>query len=174
MNKSYALLLVAICSSLFFPFCKKDKYDLYSPPEGNKLTCRINGMKWSATEIDAGFSLDPPDTYYFRLWATNNNKNETVEIYFNKPYSQQKRVFNQNTESWYYTLYPKDYGYFHRNGEFGNSETYMTNSIDTGYCNITYMDSVKLWIKGVFAFKARDPVTNKTITITDGYFERVQ
>jgi hypothetical protein len=33
---------------------------------------------------------------------------------------------------------------------------------------------VNLRIKGVFAFKARDEYTGKTITITDGYFEGVQ
>lgn len=56
----------------------------------------------------------------------------------------------------------------------GKNETYITNAIDTGYCKITYMDSINLRIKGIFAFRAKDPRTNKTIIVTDGYFERTQ
>jgi hypothetical protein len=106
--------------------------------------------------------------------AHNNKSLETIEIYLNTPYSLLKMHFNQNTLRWYYTAEPKYYGFFHHSDGFDNNEDYITNAVDTGYCTITYMDSVNLRIKGVFAFKARDEYTGKTITITDGYFEGVQ
>jgi hypothetical protein len=174
--KKTTLLFLAVCLLLFSFSCKKEKekIDLYSTPTTNKLTCKINGKFWQATEVSAGFSLLPPDKYYFRLWALKENSSEFIEIYFNKPYSVLERKFDQNTLSWYYTSSPRDYGYFHRYNGFGNSEDYITNSTDTGYCTITYMDSVNLRIKGIFAFKARDTYTGKTIIVSDGYFEGVQ
>lgn len=165
---------------LVLPQCKKDaveRGDLYSPPTTNKVTCRINGQKWEANKIRTGFSIRTFDNReYYRLYAIKETEQgyESIEIYLNKPYSLKERKFNQATESWYHTAYPKDYGYFHRYTGWGNSETYITNAVDTGYCTITYMDSVGLRIKGVFAFTAKDDYTGKIIRITDGYFEGVQ
>jgi hypothetical protein len=176
MEKSKFLLFALYLLLLFSFSCKKEKesVDLYSVPKTNKVTCKINGKNWQANEISPGFSLAPPDKYYFRLYALKENAREFIEIYFNKPYSQLERKFNQNTLSWYHTSLPKDYALFHRYDGFGNSEDYITNAVDTGYCTITYMDSINKNIKGIFAFKARDEYTGKTITITDGYFEGVQ
>lgn len=176
--KKATYLFVAGCLVLFSFSCKKEreqKVDLYSVPRTNKVTCKINGRNWQANEILPGFSLRVSNnSQYYQLWAHNNNTRETIEIYLNTPYSVLQRHFNQNTLSWYYTADPKDYGYFHRSDGFGNSENYITNGIDTGYCTITYMDSVNKDIKGIFAFKARDEYTGKTVTVTDGYFEGVQ
>jgi hypothetical protein len=169
--------IVVFSTLLISSGCKKEKekIDLYSMPSINKVTCKINGKNWQATEIITGFSIRTFDNYqYYHLNAYNKNTLESIEIYLNTPYSVLQRHFNQNTLSYYYTAYPKDYGFFDRYLGLGNSETYITNEIDTGYCTITYMDSVNLRIKGIFAFKARDEYTNQTITITDGYFERVQ
>lgn len=180
MNKALLLPAFAGCLLLFAFSCKKEieKPDLYSAPTTNKVTCKIDGQSWQATEISPGFSLSPPDTYYYYLTAKKEKEQgyESIEIYLNKPYSQKERRFNQNTESWYHTAYPKDYGYFHRYNGWGISgiETYITNAVDTGYCTITYMDSVGKRIKGVFAFNARDEYTGKTVKVTDGYFEGVQ
>jgi hypothetical protein len=173
--KLFFTMLAAV--SVLSSGCKKEKenVDLYSVPKTNKVTCKINGKNWQANEILPGFSERVfNNTYYYHLWAHNNKFLETIEIYLNTPYSLLQRNFNQNTLSWYYTAEPKDYGFFHRSDGFGTSEDYITNAVDTGYCTITYLDSVNLRIKGVFAFKARDEYTGKTITITDGYFEGLQ
>jgi hypothetical protein len=169
--KKTTLLFFAGCLLLFSFSCKKEreKIDLYSPPTINKLTCKINGKYWLATKIQGGLSISDG---YFRLFATRDR--EAIEIFFIAPYSQLQRKFNQNTLSWYRTLYPKDYGFFEWSDAYGHTENYMTNSIDTGYCTITYMDSISRDVKGIFAFKARDEYTNKTVTVANGYFECVQ
>lgn len=181
MNTKFFISALLAGMLLALPQCKKDtdeRVDLYSAPTTNKVTCMINGQRWEATETNPGFSLAPPDKYYYRLYAVKETDQgyESIEIYLNKPYSLKERKFNQTTESWYHTAWPKDYGYFHRYTGWGISgiEDYITNAVDTGYCTITYMDSVRLRIKGVFAFTAKDDYTGRTIRVTDGYFEGVQ
>jgi hypothetical protein len=115
------------------------------------------------------FQISGSGKRYIRL-AFGNGR-QKIEFYINPPYNKPYYIFNETTQTYPNTIYPKDYIYFFVGyPDLTPLENYVTNTIDTGRVDIVLLDSLSNYIKGKFFFTGKDSRTGKKITVTDGYF----
>ncbi len=148
---------LSLLSSLFFIMifsgysCKKEP-PLPPLTIGNKMSCKFNGQNWESSDIHGGIFFRPADNYkYIYVYAYRGN--EILEIYSTRPFTTGTKLFNENTQSQFYTAYPKNYGSYQ-----ANSQIWMTNATDIGQCNFISLDSLTIKCQGHSALK---PVTNQ-------------
>ncbi|MBI5858771.1 MAG: hypothetical protein HZB42_14160 [Sphingobacteriales bacterium] len=170
ISKSLSLLIL-VCL-LMAASCKKNDFP---PPDpfatlDNRLVFKINGYEWQSTESGGGFYKEYNGHEF--IYIGFGSGWESINFFINPPYDKSYYIFNKNTSTYGCNLYPQDYISFSRwYPGFTPSETYVTNSVDTGRVDIVLLDTCANRIKGKFFFTGTDINTGKKITVTEGYFD---
>jgi hypothetical protein len=167
------LTLLMIFFFFVFTGCKKSKKDNTQPENsGNLISFKINGRLWQSSDLQGGIWQNGVNDYrYIHLFSYNGS--EGIWLYINRPFVTGTKPLNENTLDHVDTADPKNYGAFNRYVSGSVNDTWMTNAVDTGHCTITYIDSIRNFMKGDFSFQARNQRTGEVITISNGHFELV-
>lgn len=144
----------------------------------NELTfgCKVNGKSFIADYWDYGYNIPPihidfcwdPVNRKSYLIVRGEKENESVFLYLNSPIMKGKKYLNTQTISWPCNVHPQDYGSY--TTRYPGRE-YITNTIDTGYVDIIFVDTTKNKIEANFEFKGFDQGSGQTVQVTNGYFK---
>jgi Family of unknown function (DUF6252) len=175
MKQKILLLLTPLYFVLMASSCKKDKTpEDYVVHVGNQaFGVYLNGQPWIADYRDAGNGVEPISVRMFAtpsyMWIYGQKSNEEISLYIPPPLKVGRVLLNSTTYPWPLVRPNGAYGMYEI---YTPGKRYMTNSIITGFIDITSCDTTIGHIEGKFEFDAINTSTNEKIKITNGYFKR--
>lgn len=161
------LILITTLALFSFSSCKPNK-PKPTNPNGNFLSCKVNGVDWSA-DVSSGLGDYPLtakllfNSTYLSIGAINSN-NETIDLGLYEMSNVKKQSYNLTVNA------PNSYT---SHAQFDNNlatNQYQTDSINTGIATITNLDKTNNLVEGTFSFKAYNKVLVSIVEVTDGKF----
>jgi hypothetical protein len=167
-------MLLMVFSFCLLVSCKKSKQPSKRPEiDENRVFLKLDGQSWETGDVQGGIYRTSDDSNSKYIFIHAYRGSESVYLYLNRPFSTGTKLLNENTIMYPYTANPKDHGFFHRYVSGSINDFWTTNSIDTGHCTITFIDTTTNRIKGIFSFRCRSDKTGEVITISEGYFSKM-
>src|ERR1035437_5798664 len=183
MKKSFKLILFIPLFVLFIQSsCKKDtpKITTYG---AYKFAAKVNGQDF----IPDGGMLATPMVIFFVQGSNPLNTNlyvvaykvenhERISLYIKNIIGPSHYSLNTYTPGYPYQADPPHCGMYNKDNNTGSSNLWVTNSIDTGYVDISEYkltnDVQNNVVKGTFYFKAKSLIDGTVVEISNGYFSK--
>lgn len=160
------LILITTLALFSFSCCKPNK-PKPTNPNGNFLTCKVNGVDWEA-DVSGGlgdYPLTAKLLFDDTVMAINAINTNDEAIYVG--------LVNQNQKIKVQNYHLSKVLPYSSNANFDNNlatNQYQTDSINTGIAIITNLDKINNLVEGTFSFKAYNKVLISTVEVTDGKF----